>query len=137
MDLSSLGTWVLVAQIAILEGLVLVNLVKFRVAFYSLMGDFKDPEKRESLFKEIAHGVMRAASERSGAIQGAVSRKAEASLSGDVSGLAISGLASFLPKKYQAFAPLIAPYIQQFLEKQGGGLLPSSSGGSSGSGQPP
>jgi len=113
---------------------VLLNLVKFRTNFESFVNGFQNPESREALFKEIAHGVMKAASERSGALRGAASRSAEATLGQDVSGLAISGLASFLPKKYQAFAPLIAPYIQQFLEKQTPQLPGSSS--SSSQGQP-
>ena len=99
---------------------VLLNIVKFRVRFENFVNGFQDPEKREALFKEISHGVMRAASERAGAVKGAASRQAESMLGQDVSGIAISGLASFLPKKYQAFAPLIAPYIQQFLERQPG-----------------
>src|SRR6267378_1260225 len=78
---------------------VLLNIIKFRTQFESFVFGFQDPEKREGLFKEIAHGVMRAASERSGAVKGAASRVAEAQMGMDVSGLAVSGLASFLPKK--------------------------------------
>jgi len=119
---------------------VLLNIAKFRLRFESFVNAFNDTEKREGLFKEIAHGVMRAAGERAGAVKGAASRQSEALLSQDVSGLAISGLASFLPKKYQAFAPLLAPYIQQFMERGGiQNLLPGSqaAGSGQGSGQPP
>ena len=114
---------------------VLLNIIRFRTGFESFIHGFEDPERRELLFKEIAHGVMKAASERSGALRGAASRQAESALGADVSGLAISGLASFLPRKYQAFAPLIAPYIQQFLERQGGPL--GGQQASTQSGQPP
>jgi|SRR5438445_6996768 len=115
---------------------VLLNVVKFRQHFEEFVGGFQDPESRQLLFSEIAHGVMKAASERSGAIRGAASRQAESALGGDVSGLAISGLASFLPKKYAAFAPLIAPYIQQFLERSPG-LSQAQQQISNSSGQPP
>ena len=135
----SLATWILVFQIGLLETLLLVNLVKFRAQFLSFIHGFADPESRKALFGEIAHGVLKAASERAGAVRGATSRQAEALMGADVSGIAIQGLASFLPKKYQAFAPLIAPYIQQFLERNQGftsqGSSPSSS--NSGGGLPP
>ena len=114
---------------------VLLNIIRFRTHFENFVSDFQDPEARQILFSEIAHGVMKAASERAGAVKGAASRQMESQLTGDVSGLAISGLASFLPKKYQAFAPLIAPYIQQFLERQGGPL--GGQQASTQSGQPP
>src|SRR5439155_18028178 len=115
---------------------VLLNIIRFRTGFESFVNRFNDPEARQGLFSEIAHGVMKAASERAGAVKGAASRQMEAQLGGDVSGLAISGLASFLPKKYQAFAPLIAPYIQQFLERQGGSALMGGQQTSGSSGQP-
>lgn len=135
----------LLLTIAIIEGFVgvlqLFQMVATKVGIARLWGfinDFNVPEHRISLFSEIAHGVMKAASERAGAVKGAASRQAESALTSDVSGLALSGLASFLPKKYQAFAPLIAPYIQQFLGQMGNGqagiALPQA--GSS-SGQPP
>src|SRR5207249_8625232 len=78
---------------------VLLNIIRFRTGFESFIHGFEDPEKREALFKEISHGVMRAASERAGAVKGAASRQMESALGSDVSGIAISGLASFLPKK--------------------------------------
>ena len=124
--------------IAVIEGFVgvlqLVQMVGSRVLLGRINAIFQsfstDPEARKGLFAEIAHGVMKALSERQGALKGAASRQMEAGLNSDVSGLAISGLASFLPKKYQAFAPLIAPYVQQFHEK-------SPLGQQGGSGQSP
>lgn len=138
MDLQTLLTLVLVVQIGLLEFFILRNVISLRQSFYSTIKSFADPEKREGLFREIAHGVLRAASERAGALKGATSRQAESALQGDISGLAVSGLASFLPKKYQMFAPLIAPYIQQFIERQPA-LLGGQQGQSAGSsqGQPP
>ena len=127
----------LLLVIAIIEGFVgilqLLQMIGTRIAVgrvFGFMKSFEKPEVFEGLVKQITHGVLRAASERAGAVKGAASRQMEAGLSQDVSGLAISGLASFLPKKYQAFAPLLAPYIQGFLEKQGA-ALPSSNQGQS------
>ena len=131
---SSLATWILVIQIGILETLLLVNLLRFRAQFLSFIQGFNNPDARKLLFGEIAHGVMKAASERAGAVRGAASRQAESMMGADLSGAAIQGLASFLPKKYQAFAPLIAPYIQQFMERAQAG---QATGNSSGGGLPP
>jgi len=134
---TSLPSWILVIQLAILEVLILINIVRLRTTVFSFLNGFQDPEKRESLWKEISHGVMRAVGERQGAVKGAASRQMEATLGQDVSGLAISGLASFLPKKYQAFAPLLAPYIQQFIGQQMPQLQGSNGQQSSSQGQPP
>lgn len=138
LDLQTLLTLVLVIQIGLLEFFILRNVISLRQTFSSTLRDFRDPSRREGLFREIAHGVMRALGERQGALKGAASRQMEGALTSDVSGLAISGLASFLPKKYQAFAPLIAPYIQQFIER-GQPLLGGQNGQGPGSsqGQPP
>jgi len=114
---------------------VLLNIVRFRVRFENFVNGFHDPEKREALFKEISHGVMRAASERAGAVKGAASRQAESMLGQDVAHKAAATLVSHDPKKYQAHAPLIAPYIQQFLERQQMPLLGGQQG-SAQSGQP-
>src|SRR5438093_4399119 len=100
---TSLPTWILVIQIGILELLILINIVRLRSLVFGFLNGFTNPTSREALWKEISHGVMRAASERAGAVRGAASRQVEAELGGNLQGLAISGLASFLPKKYQAF----------------------------------
>lgn len=132
MDLPTL----LLLTIAIIEGFVgilqLIQMVGTRVAvnyLRSFVAGFGDPEARVGLFKEIAHGVMRAASERAGAVKGAASREMGASLleTADLGTAATIGLAEFLPKKYRAFAPLIAPYIQQFMSKNMQQSLPSNS----------
>lgn len=139
MDLSTL----LLLSIAIIEGFVgilqLIQMIGTRVGILWLQGLFKNastPEGQEELFKRIAHGVLRAISERSGAVKGAASRSVGAELleGGDLSTAATLGLAEFLPKKYRAFAPLIAPYIQQFMGQKMQSL-PSNPGSSSG-GQP-
>ncbi len=118
--------WGLIVGLYVIEGLLLLQALAIKRWAYRFGSEWRTPEGRESLFKEIAHGVMRAASERSGSLRGAASKQAEAAMGTDISGLAISGLASFLPNKYRAFAPLIAPYIQQFLEKQSGAIVGSN-----------
>lgn len=143
MDLPTL----ILAVIAIIEGFVgvlqLIQMIGSRVLLGRINGLFQsfanDPEARKGLFAEISHGVLKALGERQGALKGAASRQMEASLNSDVSGLAISGLASFLPKKYHAFAPLIAPYVQQYLEKKQLALLggQQASQGAGSNGQPP
>lgn len=124
LDLQTLLTGILVVQIGLLEFFILRNVISLRVRFQGILNDFANPEARQGFWKEIAHGVMRALGERQGALKGAATREVGSALieSGDLGNVALAGLASFLPKKYQAFAPILAPYIQQFL----GSRLPAA-----------
>lgn len=99
LPLETLPSWLLVGQIAILETLLLLNLVRFRLWIQRFLLGFAVPEQRQKLFQEIAHGVMRAASERAGSLKGASIRQEGAQLLTTAEGMGdvVGTLAAQLP----------------------------------------
>lgn len=116
----------LLLSIAIIEGFVgvlqLIQMIGTRVGVLKvtrILNSFENPDNRITMWKEAAHGVMRAFQERQGALKGAATRQIDASIaeSGDFGAAAAAGLMEILPKKYKWVAPLIAPQVQGYVEQ--------------------
>lgn len=71
-----LATAILMAP---LEFFVLRNISVFRTWMTTFLTTFSSPEHRKQLFSELAHGVLRALSERAGSLRGAAARQDQSS----------------------------------------------------------